>query len=166
MAPCRYPGFSAPQPEKYKRPRGASGLAKGQADTGQCWVYVRDDRPFGGQGPSAHYSRDRPREHAQAHLTDYGGNFQADAFRGYDRLYQTGPQVGPICGGGVLVHARRPFFQMADLAANARRRAQGKTLAAISPLALEAVQRIDTLFEIRRSINGQSAERREAVRQK
>src|SRR5204863_6713423 len=57
------------------------------------------------------------------------------------------------------------WHQMADLAATARRRAQGKTLAVISPLALEAVRRIDALFEIERSINGQSAERRRAVRQ-
>lgn len=35
----------------------------------------------------------------------------------------------------------------------------------ISPLALEAVRRIDALFEIERTINGQSAERRKAVRQ-
>ena len=35
----------------------------------------------------------------------------------------------------------------------------------ISPLALEAVRRIDALFEVERSINGQSAERRGAVRQ-
>ena len=28
-------------------------LAKGKTDTGRCWVYVRDDRPFGGQGPPA-----------------------------------------------------------------------------------------------------------------
>ena len=54
---------------------------------------------------------------------------------------------------------------MADLAATARRKAQGKTLTVISPLALEAVRRIDALFEIERSINGQSAERRRAVRQ-
>ncbi len=25
-------------------------LAKGKTDTGRCWIYVRDDRPFGG-GP-------------------------------------------------------------------------------------------------------------------
>ena len=35
----------------------------------------------------------------------------------------------------------------------------------ISPLALEAVRRIDALFEIEREINGQSAEQRRAVRQ-
>ena len=26
-------------------------LAKGKTDTGRCWVYVRDDRPFGGPDP-------------------------------------------------------------------------------------------------------------------
>ena len=36
---------------------------------------------------------------------------------------------------------------MADLAENARRKAQGKKPAVISPLALEAVRRIDALFE-------------------
>ena len=54
---------------------------------------------------------------------------------------------------------------MADLAANARRGAQGKAPAVISPLALEAVRRIDALFDIERTINGHSAERRRAVRQ-
>lgn len=35
----------------------------------------------------------------------------------------------------------------------------------ISPLALEAVRRIDALFEIERGINGETQERRRAVRQ-
>src|SRR5216110_529017 len=143
-------------------------LAKGKTDTGRCWVYVRDDRPFGGPAPPAamfYYSRDRAGEHAQAHLADYAGIFQADAFGGYNRLYEADRKPGQIVEAACWVHARRPFFQMADLAAIARRRAQGKTLAVISPLALEAVRRIDALFEIERSINGQSAERRRAVRQ-
>jgi hypothetical protein len=54
---------------------------------------------------------------------------------------------------------------MADLAENARRKAQGKKPAVISPLALETVRRIDALFEIEQTINGQNAERRRAVRQ-
>ena len=48
-------------------------LAKGKTDTGRCWVYVRDDRPFGGRAPPAamfYYSRDRGGEHAEAHLAD------------------------------------------------------------------------------------------------
>src|SRR5437763_4051 len=66
-------------------------LAKGKTDTGRCWVYVRDDRPFGGPGPPAamfYYSRDRGGEHAQAHLADYTGIFQADAFGGDNKLYE------------------------------------------------------------------------------
>jgi transposase len=143
-------------------------LAKGKTDTGRCWVYVRDDRPFGGPDPPAamfYYSRDRAGEHPQAHLADYAGIFQADAFGGYNKLYEAGRKPAPIVEAACWVHARRPFFIMADIAANARRKAQGKTSGVISPLALEAVRRIDALFEIERSINGQSAERRRAVRQ-
>jgi transposase len=143
-------------------------LAKGKTDTGRCWVYVRDDRPFGGQSPPAamfYYSRDRAGEHAQAHLADYAGIFQADAYGGYNKLYEPGRKPGPIMEAACWVHARRPFFVMADLAANARRKAQGKSASVISPLALEAVRRIDALFEIERAINGDSAERRRKVRQ-
>jgi transposase len=63
------------------------------------------------------------------------------------------------------VHARRRFFVLADLAASARRKAQGKTPAVISPIALETVRRMDALFDIERQINGQDAARRKAVRQ-
>ena len=46
-------------------------LAKGKTDTGRCWVYVRDDRPFGGPAPPAamfYYSRDRSGEHRAINL--------------------------------------------------------------------------------------------------
>jgi transposase len=143
-------------------------LAKGKTDTGRCWVYVRDDRPFGGADPPAamfYYSRDRAGEHPRAHLANYAGIFQADAYSGYNKLYEADRKPGPIVEAACWVHARRPFFVMADVAENARRKAQGQTPGAISPLALEAVRRIDALFEIERSINGQSAEQRQAVRQ-
>jgi len=143
-------------------------LAKGKTDTGRIWVYVRDDKPFGGPAPPAaafYYSRDRAGEHPQAHLASYTGIFQADAYSGYGKLYQPGRLPGPIFEAACWVHARRPFFIMADLAENARRKAQGKKPAVISPLALEVVRRIDALFEIERTINGQSADWRKAVRQ-
>jgi len=143
-------------------------LAKGKTDTGRCWVYVRDDRPFGGPAPPAamfYYSRDRSGEHPQAHLEEYAGIFQADAYGGYTKLYEADRKPGPLVEAACWVHARQPFFILADVAANARRKAQGKTASPISPLALEAVHRIDALFDIERSINGQSAEQRRAVRQ-
>jgi len=63
------------------------------------------------------------------------------------------------------VHARRPFFAMADIEENARRKASGKKEIALSPIAIEIVHRIDALFEIERSINGKRADERLAVRQ-
>jgi transposase len=143
-------------------------LAKGKTDTGRIWTYVRDDRPFGGQAPPAamyYYSRDRRGEHPVAHLADYIGILQADAYGGYNTLYQPGRSPGPILDALCWVHARRPLFALADIEASARRAAQGKTPLVISPLAFEAVRRIDALLEIERAVNGRSAEERRAVRQ-
>jgi transposase len=143
-------------------------LARGKTDLGRCWVYVRDDRPFSGPAPPAamfYYSRDRSGAHPVRHLADYAGILQADAYSGYNKLYEADRRPGPIIEAGCWVHARRPFFVQADIATNARRKAEGKTAGVISPLALEAVRRIDALFEIERSINGQSIETRQQARQ-
>ena len=144
-------------------------LAKGKTDTGRCWVYVRDDRPFGGTAPPAamfYYSRDRAGEHPQAHLANYAGIFQADAYGGYNKLYEPDRKPGPIleaacwvaCPPPVLRHGRSrrecPSQGARQNAGDRSRRWR-----------LEAVRRIDALFEIERSINGQSAEQRRAVRQ-
>jgi transposase len=142
-------------------------LAAGKTDTGRCWIYLRDDAPFGGTGPPAamfYYSRDRRGEHPQGHLAGYCGILQADAYDGYNKLYQPGRKPGPILEAACWVHARRPFFAMADIEENARRKASGKKEIALSPIAIEIVRRIDALFEIERSINGKSAEERLAVR--
>ena len=142
-------------------------LAKGKTDTGRCWVYVRDDKPFGGAGPPAavfYYSRDRRGEHPQAHLAGYAGILQADAYDGYNKLYLGDRKPGPVREAVCWVHARRPFFAMADLDENARRKAAGKKEISLSPIAIEVVRRIDALFAIERSINGKSPQERVAVR--
>src|ERR1700731_1752162 len=143
-------------------------LAEGKTNTGRCWIYVRDDRPFGGAGPRAtmfYYSRDRKGEHPQAHLARYAGILQADAYDGYNQLYLAGRNPGPVREAACWAHARRPFFAMADIEENARRKAVGKKEIPFSPIAIEVVRRIDALFEIERTINGKSAEDRLAVRQ-
>ena len=143
-------------------------LAKGKTATARSWVYVRDDRPFGGRAPPAavfYYSRDRSGEHPQRHLANFGGVLQADAYSGYGKLYEPGRAPGPITEAACWSHARRKFYVLADIETNARRKAQGKTSAVISPMALETVRRINALFEIERSINGLSADQRKTVRQ-
>ena len=143
-------------------------LAKGKTDTGRIWCYVRDDRPFGGTGPPAamfYYSRDRRGEHPQEHLKTYSGIFQADAYGGYDDLYQTGRAQGPILQAACWSHGRRPFFVFADVEEAARRKASGDKPRVLSPIAIEIVRQIDALFEIERQINGLAAQERRAVRQ-
>lgn len=142
-------------------------LAKGKTDTGRLWVYVRDNAPFGGVGPPAaifYYSRDRRGEHPQSHLAGYSGILQADAYDGYNRLYLPDRKPGPIKEAACWAHARRPFFAMADIEANARRKAAGKKEIPLSPIAMEIVRRIDALFAIERSINCKSPDERLAVR--
>jgi transposase len=139
-------------------------LAKGKTETGRVWTYVRDDRPFGGKDPPAalyYASRDRSGGHPERHLKGFVGVLQADAYGGYSRLYRSDRRPGPIVEALCWSHGRRKFFELADIAANARR---GKNAPPISPIALEAVKRIDALFAIEREINGLSAAKRLAAR--
>ena len=128
-------------------------LAKGKTITGRVWTYVRDDRPFGGPAPPAavfFYSRDRTAEHPNRHLADYAGILQADAYAGFNDLYAAARRPGPVTEAACWAHGRRKFFPLAELAR--------------APLAIEAVRRIDAIFDVERSINGVPAEQRLAIR--
>lgn len=129
-------------------------LAKNKCRTGRLWTYVRDDRPFGGEAKPAavfFYSPDRSGEHPQTHLADYQGLMQADAYAGFAKLYEPGRKPGPIVEQACWAHARRKFFDLAQLSK--------------APVAVEAVARIDALFAIEREIIGASTQRRQSVRQ-
>ena len=129
-------------------------LAKLKTVTGRIWTYVRDDRPFGGKDPPAvlfYYSRTRSGEYPRAHLAGWTGVMQADAFAGFNELYEARRQPAPIIEAACWSHGRRKFFDLAKLTK--------------APIACEAVRRIDELFEIERSINGCQPEWRLAMRQ-
>ena len=143
-------------------------MARGKTDTARLWVYVHDDRPFAGTDPPAalfHYSRDRRGEHPRAHLAAWSGILQADAYGGYGELYAPGRQPGPVLEAGCFAHARRKFFELADVEGAARKKSRGERTGMVYPIALEAVQRLDALFDIERAINGKSLAERRAVRQ-
>ena len=74
-------------------------LAKIKTRTGRLWVYVRDDRPFGGQGPPTalyDYSPTRHGEYPRKVLAAWSGVMQADAFSGYNALYEKGRKPAPV----------------------------------------------------------------------
>src|SRR5262249_47120126 len=66
---------------------------KGKTKTGRLWTYVRDDRPAGDKAAPAvwfAYSPDRKGEHPERHLKKLRGTLQADAYAGFNQLYQDG----------------------------------------------------------------------------
>ncbi|MDX2484857.1 MAG: IS66 family transposase [Pseudodonghicola sp.] len=141
-------------------------LAKGGTKTARLWTYVRDDRPFGGGAPPAalfQFSRDRGMTNPNRHLAGWQGILQADAYGGYNDLYREDREPGAVGSALCWSHARRKFFELADIKGNARK---GKPAHDISPVALEAVTRIDVVFDIERGINGLTAAERHAIRQR
>jgi transposase len=139
-------------------------LARGGTKTARLWTYVRDDRPFDGGVPPAaffKFSRDRQMIHPNKHLTGWHGILQSDVYGGYNDLYLLDRNPGPVRSALCWSHARRKFFELADIAGNVR---DGKPAHDISPIALEAVKRIDAIFDIEREINGKDAGTRLAAR--
>lgn len=137
-------------------------LAKGKTITARLWTYVRDDRLFGGSDPPAaiyYFSRDREGAHPQAHLARFHGVLQADAYGEYKSLYAEDRPGGAITEAACWAHGRRKFYVLADLEAKAR-----DPRVVISPIALEAVKKIDAIFELERAITGSSAEHRRHAR--
>jgi transposase len=114
---------------------------------------VRDDRPFAGTAAPAaafFYSADRGAAHPDAHLASYAGLMQADAYAGFNRLYEASRKPAPIVEAMCWAHARRKFFDLARINK--------------APIAIEAVERIDALFAIERDINGKPPQERTRVR--
>jgi transposase len=125
----------------------APGL--GRTKIGRLWTYVRDDRPAGDSMPPAvwfAYSPDRKGEHPEQHLREFRGVLQADAYAGFNQLYED----GRIQEAGCWAHVRRKFYDL-QVAHN-------------SPVAKEALERIAALYAIESEIRGRPPSERREVR--
>lgn len=122
----------------------------GKTKTGRLWTYVRDDRPSGDQTAPAvwfAYSPDRKGENPRQHLKLYKGALQADAYAGFQPLYESGAIVEVAC----WAHTRRKFHEI--------------HIAHASPITSEAIERIAALYAIEAEIRGSTPEVRKAIRQ-
>jgi len=121
----------------------------GKTKTGRLWTYVRDARPAGDERAPAvwfAYSPDRKGEHPEQHLGEFRGTLQADAYAGFNRLYENGRIQEAAC----WAHVRRKFFDLQQAHASA--------------VASAALDRIAALYGIEQEIRGQPAEQRRAIR--
>lgn len=124
----------------------------GKTKTGRLWTYVRDDRPSASAEPPAlfcRYSPDRKGERPCKHLAKFRGILQADAYSGFNGLYDR--KQDPLIEAACWAHVRRKFY---DIHA-----------ATHSPAAREALERIGTLYGIEAQIRGQPPDERAAIRQ-
>jgi transposase len=122
----------------------------GKTKTGRLWTYVRDDRPAGDSAAPAvwfAYSPDRKGEHPERHLEKFRGTLQADAYAGFNQLYENGRIQQAAC----WAHVRRKFYDLGQAHA--------------SPVAREALVRIGALYGIEETIRGKPPDERRAVRQ-
>lgn len=122
----------------------------GTTKTGRLWVYVRDDRPSGDSTPAAvwfAYTPDRKGIHPQQHLAAFAGTLQADAYGGYQAIYETGRVIEAAC----WAHARRQIYELHAARPNA--------------FNTEALERIGALYEIEEAIRGKPPDERRAYRQ-
>jgi transposase len=124
----------------------------GKTKTGRLWAYLRDDRPACSTDPPAvlfRYSPDRKGERPREHLKHFRGVLQADAYGGFNGLYDRKDE--PLIEAACWAHARRKFFEIYDSTA--------------SPIASEALERIGKLYKIEDEIRGKLPDARKAVRQ-
>nr|WP_321943923.1 IS66 family transposase [Paraburkholderia tropica] len=121
----------------------------GKTKTGRLWVYVRDDRASADMTPAAvwfAYTPDRKGIHPQQHLESFKGRLQADAYGGYQAIYETGRVTEAAC----WAHARRQFYELHAARPNA--------------LNTEALERIGALYRIEETIRGKPPDERSAYR--
>ena len=122
----------------------------GKTKTGRLWTYVRDDRPAASSVPPAvwfAYTPDRKGEHPQTHLKKFTGTLQADAYAGFNAIYQTGRIQEAAC----WAHARRKFYDL--------------HVARPSTLTAEALRRIAELYGIETAIRGKPPDERWRIRE-
>jgi hypothetical protein len=123
----------------------------GKTRTGRLWVYVRDDRPAAGTDPPVawyRYTPDRKGEHPRSHLAGFGGILQADAYGGWNALYD-----GRVTEAACWAHARRPWWDLYDQ----HRDDTG--------LAAQALRRIHALYAIEAEVRGRAPDLRRQHRQ-
>jgi len=122
----------------------------GKTKTGRLWTYVRDDRPAGDAAAPAvwfAYSPDRKGEHPGRHVEKFRGTLQADAYAGFNQLYEDGRIRQAAC----WAHVRRHFYDLEQ--------------AHSSSVARETLVRIGALYAIEEKIRGKPPDQRRAVRQ-
>jgi len=105
---------------------------RGRTVQARLWAYLGAGARRDGEGPWVEhpaavfyeFTDDRRGAHVQRMLKDYAGYLQADAYAGFNALFDT----GRILEVGCWAHARRKFFEIAEAAPKDMRTAAHEAL--------------------------------------
>ena len=129
----------------------------GKTKIGRIWTYVRDGRPSSDVMPPAvcyFYSPDRKGERPKEHLRDFSGVLHADAYSGYNQLYQSQDNMtAAITEAACWAHTRRKFYEVT--VANDK-----------ANIAISVLEQISEIYKIEAEIKGLDPEVRLDYRQK
>ena len=123
---------------------------RGKTAIGRLWTYVVDDRASGSTTPPLAWYRftpDRTGAHPQKELAGFAGHLQADAYAGYDKLYQSGRVTEVAC----WAHFRRKIFDIHKPRPTA--------------LTTDILARIAALYAVEAEVRGQPPGMRQKARQ-
>ncbi len=115
----------------------------------RLWVYAREQRPWVGlEPPAAAYllAPDRKAERPASRLERFKGVLHVDGYAGFERLAANGHIVLAAC----WAHTRCKFYEVAE--------------ATGSPVAAEALRRIDEIYAVEAEVRGQSPAHRLTAR--
>ena len=121
----------------------------GKTKTARLWAYVRDERPWVGEAPTAawyRFSPDRKGVRPSKHLADYTGWMHADGYAGFEELYRSGRVHEVAC----MAHIRRKFVDV--------HKSQSSAIAG------EAVLRIAKLYGVEKQARGRPPDERVKIR--
>ncbi len=125
----------------------------GKTATARLWVYLRDNRRWSpNDKPAAlfRYSPDRKGERPRDHLKTFAGFLQADAYAGFEKLYDPNRAEGIISPVACWAHVRRKLYDVFKADNNMN--------------AAMAVGKIKELYEIERTIDAEPPEIRRRAR--
>ena len=128
----------------------------GKTKIARLWVYARNAKNYDGNdknNPPAicyFYSPDRKGERPQQHLENFQGIFHADAYSGYDKIYNK--KENNIIEAGCWAHTRRKFYEVTVTNEKAN-------------IANEILTAIQDIYKIEKDIKGKDPNERLKYRQ-
>jgi len=126
---------------------------RGRTRKGWLWTYLRDDRPYGGEGPPIvvyRFEDSRAAGCVERHLAGWRGILQCDGYSAYRKLAEPDRPGGSAAMACCWTHLRREFYKL--------------HVEGVSHTATWTVERVADLWTVEEQVKGCDPQTRLAAR--